>query len=95
MPKVKIKRTITIVDFANVIVLFFCYSLLHFVLYVVQGLVEEAQDVGIIKGVDNFFTILGEFYEVGSAQQAQLVRDGGMGHVQGISDAGDAHFLMC
>ena len=39
----------------------------------VQCLVKQTEHMAVIQRIDNFFAILGKFYQVGGTQQTQLM----------------------
>jgi len=62
-------------------------------LYVLKALAEQLQHVIVVDGVEYLLAVAAELYEAGTAEDAELMGDGGLTHVQAVCDIVDAQFL--
>ena len=60
----------------------------------VESLAHELDDMVICEGIPGLLAVFAVLDEPGRAQDAQLVRDGRLAHLQGFGDVADAHLLF-
>ena len=59
-----------------------------------ESLIDELDDVVVVERIPGLFALLAELDEAGRTQDAELVRDGRLTHLQGLGDVADAHLLF-